>query len=228
MKNNERNDMRREEALFRAVGKIDDRFVSEAMEYRAPRKKAKVLPWVTSLSSVAAAILAFAITLPLLMNPKAPSEEDPPLSDISTAVLWSVAEAHTSNRALLLCLSELKAETKPLEEPPALTVGEAQIIWKDESDGTYYAVSLKGVSKQRRLELLELLEKAPAAKVDAESETPPYSLWIDLGDGTAYSPYLPATSGTAFYGAPADYAPEQLPAEALAAFLEALLRDCVS
>lgn len=210
-----------ERQIYRAIGDIDDRFVDEALSYRAPKARQRSFR-IGTLTAVAAAILLCAIVFSLLPDPNmgdAPGGEQP-----GTSVSWSVSESYTANASLLSCLGELSATVPSSKTAPVLD-GTVKIIWKDEATGTYYEVALTEATQGELSRLSTLMKRdASAASVSAGSEAPPYSVWIATSDGYAISPYLPFRDGTVFLGAPDDYAPEILPTESFASFIEALLR----
>lgn len=217
------------EGLYRALGSIDDCFVAEAIGYRREqRKKARTLPRPRVIATAVAALLVLTVAVGLFSRHLLPDAggDPPPSGDAS--VLWSATAGFDENAALLTCLSESRTQVLGQTEKPTLRGGEISIIWRDEESGTYYSVTLDGLSTGKRERLEQLLED-PAASLVMQGESPaPFSLWITSGDGTAVSPYLAASSGNVSYGVPSDYVPEQLPSEALAEFLTDLIEDSLS
>lgn len=216
-----------EEALFRAIGDIDDKLVSEALDYKPKRRR--IPPFVSVMSTVAAALLVLLLVvslLPGLLDGSGDAPADTGGSEPPSAPVWTVAEGHTENLALLSCLDDVKERAESGTKAPTLTDGHARIIFRDERDGIYYEVPLGGASNAE-LERLVALLRSPdkEAPVPAGSESPPFSLWVTLGDGVAVSPYLDYGSGNLFYGTLDSYVPEYLPSESLAAFLCELLRE---
>lgn len=213
------------EKLYAAIGQIDDRFVSEAIAYRAKRTKSVRVHPALGITTAVAALLVLTVAIGLFAGRLLREAVIHIPSGNDTPVLWSAAEGYDANTALLTCLSESKTKTIGYTEAPALDDGKISIIWRDESDGTYYSVTLEALSASQERQLEALLKGTAATAVSRAGDPAPFSLWVSTGDGTAVSPYLSASSGNVSYGTPAEYAPEQLPSEALAEFLKELIES---
>lgn len=213
-----------ESKIYRAVGEIDDRFVSEALFYTPKRVRLKSL--LPVLSSVAASLLLLTITIRLLPSIlQSPNAPDAPADDL----LWSVTEDYSANASLIACLSECSSAVAASDTPPSLQNDTFMILWKDLKTGMYYTVTLDRASVSEIDRLVEYLEAAEkATEVDASDESAPYLLWVSSGKGCATSPFLSDSSGNIFYGTPSDYSPEHLPSESFAAFLESLIRSSLA
>lgn len=230
-----------EEDLYRSIGEIDDRLVSEALDYE-PKRRVLPRPFLPIVSTVAAALIVAVLALRLLpfidlgVGDSPIDSGEPPVSTGTPQLpnetekdeipLWSVAKDHRENLAFLSALDGLTESATPLTEAPSLKDGEAKLILRDDRDGTYYEILLEDAFDHSSEQLLELLADDPALSVPHGCTPPPFSVWITLGDGVAISPYLTYGSGNLFYGTLDDYVPEHLPSEDLAAFLTDLIRDC--
>lgn len=217
--------------LYSIIGQIDDRFVSEAIEYTAKRKKpARILSLLPMAATLVAALLVVTVAIGVFTGPIMQNGNGSPSNggaetnaDGNGEVFWATAEGYDANTALLSCLAQSRTAASASETAPAITDGKFKIVWRDETDGVYYTVTVDFLSSKKRAELYALIDRAAAAKVEPNSDSPPFSLWIVTGDGYALSPYLPKSAGTVSCGVLGDYAPEQLPSEAFAAFLAELI-----
>jgi hypothetical protein len=215
-----------ENDLYRAIGDIDDRFIAEAAEYR--RAKTNIPAFYRRAIAVAAALLVVCTAL-LRILPKHPPSGDsnddgdtlPPL--ISLGYEWTATADYRENTAFLTAIGNLTSTLPATTTAPSLYDGQTKIIWMD-SGGAYYTLVLEEITAQQKKRMLSMLETiSPAKAITAVEDSPPCSVWIALGDGTAVSPYLPYTAGTISYGVLADYAPEYLPAEDLMRLLCTLI-----
>ena len=207
-----------ENTLYRAIGEIDDTFVAEALSYRAPKRK-RFSELVPILSAVAAILLVCALAFRLFPGLKKPQHDDP-------AVLWSATDGYENNASLMACLAEVRESATHSYVAPRTDNGVATIVFREEATGIYYSVPLTDATSSELSRLSRLIKnERPATSLSSDSDAPPFSVWILTGDGIAISPYLPYGNGTVFYGLPEDYAPEHLPSESFAAFIEALIRN---
>ena len=215
-----------ENDLFRAIGDIDDRFITEAAEYR--RAKPNLPAIYRRVIAVAAALLvvcAALLRIPQKNPPSGDSNTDgdthPPL--INLGYEWTATASYRENTAFLTAIGNLTSTLPATTTAPPLYDGQAKIIWMD-AGGAYYTLVLEEITEQQKKRILSMLETtAPEKAITTSEDAPPCSVWIALGDGTAVSPYLPYTAGTISYGTLADYAPEYLPAEDLMRLLCALI-----
>lgn len=209
-----------EAALFRAIGEIDDSIVSEAIAYRAPKRKHRA-ELISILSAVAAIFLICILAFRIF-----PNVTDPGTNPSSPTVLWSITDGYESNTSLIACLAELRSTSEASYTAPRTDTGDAMVVFREEATGIYYSVQLTDATSRELSKLTRMLrDNSPATSIAADSEAPPFSVWILTGNGIAFSPYLPYESGTVFFGLPADYAPEHLPSESFAAYLESLIRS---
>ena len=215
-----------ENDLFRAIGDIDDRFITEAAEYRRARSTAPAI--YRRVIAVAAALLvvcAALLRIPQKNPPSGDSNTDgdthPPL--INLGYEWTATADYRENTAFLTAIGNLTSTLPASATAPSLHDGLSKIIWMD-SGGAYYTLVLEEITTQQKNAILSMLEtKAPEKAISYTEDAPPCSVWLSFGDGTAFSPYLPYAEGTKSYGTISDYAPEYLPAEDLMRLLCTLI-----
>lgn len=209
-----------EATLFRTIGEIDDSIVSEAIAYRAPKRKHRT-GMISILSTVAAIFLVCILAFRLF-----PDVTEPGTNPSTPTVLWSITDGYESNTSLITCLAELKSTSEASYTAPRADTGDAMVVFREEATGIYYSVPLTEATTSELSRLTEHIKTSkPAVSLPSDSDAPPFSVWILTGNGIAISPYLPYESGTVFYGLPEEYAPEHLPSESFAAFLESLIRN---
>lgn len=218
---NENRDLRGGERLYRVIGEIDDRFVAEAITYRAKTKRSRpALRVLTAIAACLAIVLLIRLAPEILLR----GDVKGPTPDVNAAV-WAPTEGYDANASLLSTLASLSTdENRTVRATAPKDDGKVRIVWEERKTGNRYEIVLDRAAQYEIDRLATLIEQSrPAASLGADADPAPFSVWISTGSGTAVSPYLAYTDGNVFYGSYADYAPEYLPAESFAAYLEELL-----
>lgn len=201
--------------LFDEIGRVDDRFLDEALTY-APARRRFASPWRT-LALAAALVLSVVLIvqgalLPFLERMTAPLEPTPPQSSEPT-VNWSLD-------ALLSASSEGRFETLSSKEEYAF-FGDAHLVWKSaESDTLFVSRALTNAEAER---LTESLATRPAEGVSADAEQPEWQIWLVTADGRVITPYLQLSYGNVGYASLFDYHAEVVPNADWVSFISNLM-----
>lgn len=193
------------EILFREIGTVPDRYLTDALQYRRSRT-----PRV-AFSAVAAGIL---LVVGILFGARwMLTRLFPPGGETS------VPEA-TDTRMENLLRSLDAGQCTPLSvhsDGRFSMTGEAYLVWQYAGEETFYRS--RSFTETEVRTLCDALKKSGASVPGLSGEKQPFRVWLVLADGEVLTPYLPLTAGNVGRATLFDYRAERIPAEA---FLEAL------
>lgn len=205
--------------LFDEIGKIDDKFVNEAMLVGAQKRQKRSIS--KALTLVAAVVLVFVLSITAIAN-------------LERAMNQSVNDDLEENKDLYENKDRLYAELTLLDAQAlsAAVVNEpvenllynstTRLIWTF-GDGVYYSVTVRNSADEQIIQ--NYLRSDHTAKADPDEEFPDFKFWISFGDGKSVSPYLDRNGGRESYGILSDYLPEIYPSDAFASFIGELIRE---
>ena len=202
------------EYLIDELGKIDDRFIDEALLPRAAaNKKRRALK---PLALVAAIVLVFAVSIAVIANmgnKKSSSAIDHNQTQAQGDVLYDEIAAIDAQT-----LATLKTDC----DITSLLYGNTtRLIWTFDGE-VYYSVNVYG----RDVDTINrYLKNDRYQKADADDEFTNFRFWISYGDGSVTTPYLEKNSGRISYHSLSDYLPEVYPSGEFARFIATLISD---
>ena len=215
--------------LFDEIGKIDDKFVNEAMQVYVPRsyerseKRRPKRSISKALSLVAAVVLVFAITLTAVANLEGllfdrsndnKSESVPNDTYESRDRIY----AHLATLdAQALSAAEVSGNVNDL-----LYGSPTRLIWTF-GDGVYYSVTVRNSADEQIIE--DYLRSDNTTKADPDEEIGNFRFWISYGNGKCVTPYLERNGGRESFGILSDYLPEIYPSDAFARFIGSLISE---
>ena len=191
--------------LFESIGQIDDSLLQEAMEYRPHRLSfSRFLPLAAAL--LLCVILSVSILTVALRNAFSP----PP----------AVETAKTLDEALL-ALRDQSPDVLEAESDVPFFDGSAYLVWQYESDGTLC------ISRPLNADEVKSLGKQFGQGERIGSESAPLScrVWLLIGNGDVYSPYLSYSAGNVGKACLFDYEAELLPTDAFVATVSDILEN---
>ena len=210
--------LRSAEAIFDAIGMIDDRIIADAQApYRAPRAKSKtffkLLIAVSSvlivLSLVLSTVLAasFATILPIFIfqDKESPSEN----STTFEQILYDANENPS--------VEKLKAEDIDFFD------GNAKLIWRTENETEYNVITI--YSKTQVNQIKSALNETSNKISPQNADSIEYQVWIAYENGTVVSPYLESSAGNVGYAQLFEYSPEVEPNEDLVKVVEKIVLE---
>ncbi|MBQ8309730.1 MAG: hypothetical protein IJX80_01795 [Clostridia bacterium] len=201
--------------LFDEIGGVDERMLTEAMEYRSAKRSAKVL---RTLTAIACALLVTVTGVSVILtNWRGWFVVDGTDSGPSDGAFpsWST---HTLDALLQNARGE--ASYMLLSSTSDVTYfGEAYLLWQYEDDGAVYqSRALTGEELGRLCTLI-----ADGKAVGDTSPAQFTRVWLTLGNGDVLTPYLPTTPGnisaTVF-----DYEAELIPSDELISCISDILK----
>ena len=200
--------LKQAEALFCAIGMIDDEIVAAAQSPTFVRRKAL---WRNGVIAAVAACVALAIGVGALgagmlasLFGGADKAQDEPLT------LDAVLEEAADNDSVM----HLN------EDDIDLFSGKTSLIWQNGGEGDYCVVELKSDYDAARLKK-ELYYQTEEVSADAAADID-YRMWVSFGDGTVVSPHLKRSAGNVGYGTLFDYDPEVVTNENFAKLVNTL------
>lgn len=212
--------------LFDEIGKIDDRFVNEAMQYESKRhSKGKIFARIMILAACIAVIMtllvatAAGVTIGLVSEFIADTDKNAsPNGDLDTV-------PPESDDMLFDTMSSLSVETleaaRVYSSPAQLVCdGNVRLIWTY-GNGVYYSVK---VDPSDTWALKEYLDSAEGTKkVEYGEKYGDFRFYISHGNGIVESPYLENNPGRVSFGTLSDYLPEIYPSGEFADFIAYLV-----
>ncbi len=221
------NEKRQQKAeyLLSELGGVHDVYLQEALTWKKQRMDWK-LP-----TAIAASVLALLVALPLLWPLIAPDPAgdgvtpppqgnlgaaEPPMGDASEDQLPSDPTTPMTLDAVLQAATPHSTVTSS----DALSYfGDCYLAWQNAGE--------EGFSRSRALttaevdRILYLIRRGePVGEV---SPTPVSRVWLVLGDGTVWTPYLPLTDGNSGAAILFDYNAELLPSSELISCISGIL-----
>lgn len=209
----DRMKQKKAEYLLGELGGIDDRFLCEAMEWKASGKSTASRRPIRVLLIAATLAMALVISLVgtvamLLRRGEAPSPNDPPVLD----------EVQSFNRLLFAC-TESESFTQNTIEEIDFFDGAVRLTVQDRATGALY-VSRPLTSGEQASLSRDLSAQKQRATAEASAE---YLVWITLGNGDVLSPYLAHSAGNVGAATLFDYEAEYVPTQEFNDLLGALL-----
>lgn len=167
--------------LFESVGEIDDTILQDALTY-VPQKR-RQLQW-RLLPLAACLILCTALLLASLRFLR-PSQATPPNAGLQ-------GDGGASLDAILLELRDRDVgQSVTSEQAVPFFDGYAYLVWQYRDSGEL-CIS-QALSGQELASLSA--EFGKGERIDSDSASQACRLWLVLGNGEVYSPYLPLSSG---------------------------------
>ena len=169
--------------LFRAIGGIDDRFLQEALCYRALRRS--TVSRVMTLAACLSLVLALSVGAFLLTNRRdsVGPDDAPPAAEVPAGAAL--------DRLLLDQRDTVSHTTLSSPEELDLFSGQARVVWQY-ADSSEICVS-RALTEREVATLRAHLGNGTS--VGDASPSLSCSVWIALGDGTVVTPYLKSSAG---------------------------------
>ncbi|MBQ9131468.1 MAG: hypothetical protein IJX62_03230 [Clostridia bacterium] len=200
--------------LFDEIGRIDDRLLTEAMQYRASTRSVgmrKMLLLVAVLSLSAALLLAGGIGLSLRLfslytdKGESPSTQTGNPQDPPKDTPWALDQVLQEHR------QDADVQVLSSSEEYGFFDGQARLVWQyADSDLLYVSRSLTAEEVER---LLEEMSGADGVRVQSGDGLPSCRIWLVCDNGEVRTPYLEASDGNVGYADFFDYRAEVIPGE---------------
>ena len=214
--------------LFDEIGKIDDKFVNEALpayefirpQYGEKRRERRGIS--RALALVAAVVLVFVLSLGVVAN-----LEDILFSKDNESVPEQNVDDYKSKDRIYAQFATLDAQSLGSAEVTGdvndlLYDSSTRLIWTF-GDGVYYSVTVRNSAYEDRIE--HYLKSDFGEKASPDDEFSDFKFWISYGNGKCVTPYLERNGGRESYGIVSDYLPEIYPSDAFASFIGSLIRE---
>ncbi len=221
------------EILLDAVGNIGDRFIFEAEAY-VPSKRVSPLRRFTIIAVSLTLILTLTVSVLVgtLTRQNAESAEDDSVDHVQTDAESGTPDndLHKPPEALpvqslsstLISMKEQTASLSSTLDRDTLFDGVARIIWKYEGEDDYRMCSMSRTDAASVASALR--SKKNFTRVDATDESDGIDgMWICMGDGMVYSPYLETSNGNVGYGTLFDYERELEPSTEFTELVESII-----
>ena len=207
------------EYLIDELGRIEDRFVDEAMTYEKPARKGHRVS--KSLVLIAAVVMMLVLSLTIIAD--LGDKKSKPQNDYDSENVPS----YTSNDRLYTNLLAIDVQSlgaiRVESDVSELLYGKTpRLIWTF-GDGVYYSVTLRNSADKEIID--GYLKNDVSIKADPNDEFSDFRFWIAYGDGKCTTPYLENNGGRDSYGALSDYLPEIYPSDAFARFIGSLISE---
>ena len=209
--------------LIDELGKIDDKFVNEAMQIVVPTHEMRPKRRISkALTLVAAVVLVFAISLTAIANLDGLFDKS---SDAANEGLPE--DVFNSKDRIYAQLATLDAQSLSSavvisDVNDLLYDSPTRLIWTF-GDGVYYSVTVRNSVDENRIE--DYLKSDYTTKADPDGETSDFRFWISYGNGKCVTPYLERNGGRESFGILSDYLPEIYPSDAFARFIGSLISE---
>ena len=192
------------ESLFTAVGEIDDRYLTEAMQARIRARKPRRL-WRTVLPLAASfgLMLMFltVVTVLLFNNIFFPPQPNTPSEVPTTQTLSIILQSCTASAAFTPCESEAEL---PFSD------GNIRVIVGDRDGGIWISRPLT----EREIRVIRNEYTAARGITDYDAPAEEYLVWISYGNGEVWSPCLASGNGNISFDCLYAYASERDPSGA--------------
>ena len=204
--------------LFDEIGKIDDKYVAEAMEYRryAPEKRSFI-----KILSLAACIALIAVFCLIGISNIADALLDTDKNDFPS----DGGTVYETPDALCEVMTELDVKflsSAQISSPTAELVcdGNVRIIWTYNGE-VYYSVT---VDPNDAKALERHLAGKSSSRVSPDDEYGDFRFYVSHGNGLLETPYIEDNAGRLSVGSLSDYLPEVYPSRELADFISSLIK----
>ncbi len=206
--------------FYDEIGKIDDRFISEALFTEKVRRRNDFKKKLSVFAAVAAIVAVLCFTV--IGNRtdgkgNAPSEDYPGSSESSTSQNDYLAAYLSQNT-----LEGVKYELEEIESE-LIYDSSMRLIWTFDGD-VYYSVAVQNSLSASELE--SLLENDRYTKLLLGENSPEYGdfrFYVSHGNGILETPYLERNVGRYSVGSLQNYLPEVYPSDSFARFVESLI-----
>lgn len=196
--------------LFESIGEIDDTILQDALTYMPQKRRQlqwRLLPLAACLILCTALLLA---TFPILYRP----QPTPPSND------GLQSNGAPSLDTLLLELRDRDVgQSVTNEQAVPFFDGYAYLVWQYRDSGEL-CIS-QALSGQELASLSA--EFGKGERIDSDAASQACRLWLVLGNGEVYSPYLPLSSGNVGQADLFDYEAELQPSDGLIAAVTGIL-----
>lgn len=196
--------MQKAEYLFREIGNIHDRWVTEAITYQKPR--ARLLRPLTVAASIAVAASLLVGVFAANWN-----QIETLLGNLPFRESGSEEELKfTSTESLLLhCREDANASYTVVSSVSELDFfsERVHVVWQYENDSAVYVSRALTDDERDRL----TYQMKYADRFDESAAQPACRVWILYGDGSVASPYLQSSIGNVGVGELFDYNVEVIP-----------------
>lgn len=214
MKSNEQNIL----YLFDEIGKIDDKYVAEAMECRSYATKKRSFIKILSLAACITLIAVFCLVgisniADTLLD--AYKNDSPADSDNVYETSDALYEVMTGLDVKFLSAAQISTPTAELVCDESV-----RIIWTYNGE-VYYSVTVDP-SDAKTLE--KYLAKESASRVSPSDEYGDFRFYVSYGNGLLETPYIEDNAGRLSIGSLSDYLPEVYPSSELADFIGSLIK----
>lgn len=204
--------------LIDELGKIDDRFINEALSVEAPTNSRRKISKALALVAAVVAVLMLSLSLIANLGDKSfDSVGDDYEENMHQEQSDKLYQDLTSLDASSLAAIEVEGEVNELlyDKTPRL-------IWTF-GDGVYYSVTLRNTADEHIIE--DYLKNDRYTKADPDDQFANFRFFITYGNGKCTTPYLENNGGRDSYGSLSDYLPEIYPSDAFANFISELILD---
>ena len=220
--------LQKSEYLFREIGNIHDRWVTEALSYQP--KHARVPRVMLIAACIVLSTTLLAATLLIGLHQSAPDKEnnagisqgfDDNTGGNSTDADTSVA-TFALDTLLLECKATPSESVTVLPAPVAINFfsSKVQVAWQYEDSSAVYLS--RALTADELLRLEKNLERS--TKASDSLEQPACKVWILYGDGRVVSPYLHPSIGNTGEGELFDYNIEVIPHADFSSCLSEILK----
>lgn len=208
-----KSNMKKTVYLFNEIGRIDDRLLTEAMQYRAANRSVsarKVLLLVASLSLSVFLLLVGGIGLATRLGSlhnksDAPSAETGNPQDTPSDTPWELDQLLQAHR------QDADVQILSSSEEYGFFDGQARLVWQyADSDLLYVSRSLTAAEVER---LLEEMSGEDGVRVQSGDGLPGCRIWLVCDNGEVRTPYLEASDGNVGYADFFDYRAEVIPGD---------------
>ena len=215
--------LRSAEALFDAIGNIDDRLIQEALHApvasaRRSRYGLKAIIVLAAVLTLTVGILATAVVAKLISSVK--NALDDPYHDGYDSI-----DTAPTTQSLSQTLISAQSDATVVSDASDIDFfdGSMRIVWRIEGENEYRMVTLTSQSDATRL--VRAIEAQKQAIFPENTESIQCEVWITLGDGRVISPYLKTSAGNVGYAELFEYSPEIEPDENLTSLINDLISD---
>ncbi len=204
--------------LFDEIGRIDDKYVAEAMECRSYTAKKRSFIKILAL---AACITLITVSCLVGISNIANSLFDACKNDLPS----DDGTVYEMSDALCEVMTELDVKflsAAQISKPTAELVcdGSLRIIWTYNGE-VYYSVTVDS-SDAKALE--RHLARKSSSRVSPDDEYGDFRFYVSHGNGLLETPYIEDNAGRLSVGSLSDYLPEVYPSSELADFIGSLIK----
>lgn len=207
------NEQERAQRLFRALGEIDDRLISEAITAQKvpPKRRRSRHTVLTAAASILLAVSLGALGGKALQKVRKKLAQSPSNSKV---------EATADLSELLLACTQSQAFTK--QATLAVPADGLAYLLVGARDGDRLWIS-RPLDQQEKATVSAELYAASQQNDFASPISDPYLIWYTDGNGNVWSPCLTGNAGNVTFGCVYDYQSERAPSTAFCQLLSELI-----